>query len=92
MTEIVPGGDEGELVISGQSFKIIRNWHVSTAACIVPMVKGKLSLLRLPGQGVLDVNNLIVSVLAQSLNFNMYYLASYNTTSVYLRGRVSLSE
>lgn len=91
MTKIVPGGDE-ELVISGQSLKIIRTWHTSTAACIVPMVRGKLPLLRLPGQGVLDVNNLIVSVLAQSLNFNMYYLASYNITSVYLCGRVSLSE
>lgn len=38
----------------------------------LPTVKGKLSLFGLPGQGVLDVDNLIISFLAQSLSFNMY--------------------
>jgi len=35
---------------------------------------------------------LIVSFLAQILSFNMYHLAAYHITSVYLCGRVSLSE
>lgn len=56
------------------------------------MVIGKVSLFRLLGQSILDMGNLIINFLAQSLNCNMYYLAAYHITSMYLCDGVPLSE
>jgi len=93
MTKIVPEQVKEKLgTLEKAQLQDYRNNLINTAFYITPMVKGKLSLLRLPGQSVLDMGNLIINFLAQSLNCNMYYLAAYHITSMYLCDGVSLSE